>query len=92
MDLLPVPLTESIDNGYAIIVERNYIFNGNAKICSFAQYFNDQYLDANTRAGVTLSSIQWATTNNFNNPNQGSKGYGYVYGWGISVWNTSFSG
>ena len=65
-----------VDNGYTVTLGGNYSFSNGFKLLAFAQYFDDQYLNANTRAGVTRDGVMHVT-------NQG--GYGYVSGYGLSL-------
>lgn len=65
-----------VDNGYTVTFGGNYSFSNGLKLLAFAQYFDDQYLNANTRAGVTRDGVMHVT-------NQG--GYGYVSGYGLSL-------
>lgn len=65
-----------VDNGYTVTFGGNYSFSNGLKLLAFAQYFDDQYLNANARAGVTLDGVMHVT-------NDG--GYGYVSGYGLSL-------
>lgn len=65
-----------VDNGYTVTLGGNYSFSNGLKLLAFVQYFDDQYLNAATRAGVTRDGVMHVT-------DQG--GYGYVSGYGLSL-------
>ena len=65
-----------VDNGYTVTLGGNYSFSNGLKLLAFVQYFDDQYLNTNARAGVTLDGVMHVT-------DQG--GYGYVSGYGLSL-------
>ena len=65
-----------VDNGYTVTLGGNYSFSNGLKLLAFVQYFDDQYLNTNARAGVTRDGVMHVT-------NDG--GYGYVSGYGLSL-------
>lgn len=72
----PAHETEDVDNGFTVTLGGNYEFSNGFKLIAFGQYFKDQYLNHNARAGVTLDGVNWVT---------GSNGYGFVDGYGLSL-------
>ena len=77
----PAHETEDVDNGFTVTLGGNYEFSNGFKLIAFGQYFKDQYLNHNARAGVTLDGVNWVTERN---PG-GSDGYGFVDGYGLSL-------
>lgn len=67
------------DNGFTVTLGGNYEFSNGFKLIAFAQYFKDQYLNTNARAGVTFDGVNELTKNN------DVAGYGYVDGYGVSL-------
>lgn len=67
------------DNGFTVTLGGNYEFSNGFKLIAFAQYFKDQYLNTNARAGVTFDGVNELTKNN------AVAGYGYVDGYGVSL-------
>lgn len=65
-----------VDNGYTVTLGGNYAFSNGFKLIAFAQYFKDQWLNTNARAGVTFDGVDYIT---------GKKGYGFVDGYGVSL-------
>lgn len=63
-----------VDNGYTVTLGGNYAFGNGFKLLAFAQYFEDQFLNTTTRAGVTKAGVEHIA---------GS--YGYVSGYGLSL-------
>lgn len=76
--------TEDVDNGFTVTLGGNYEFSNGFKLIAFAQYFKDQWLNTNARAGVTLDGVNWITAKEGNIEN-GSNGYGFVDGYGLSL-------
>lgn len=76
--------TEDVDNGFTVTLGGNYEFSNGFKLIAFAQYFKDQWLNTNARAGVTLDGVNWITAKRGNIEN-GSNGYGFVDGYGLSL-------
>ena len=76
--------TEDVDNGFTVTLGGNYEFSNGFKLIAFAQYFKDQWLNTNARAGVTLDGVNWITAKQGNIEN-GSDGYGFVDGYGLSL-------
>lgn len=76
--------TEDVDNGFTVTLGGNYEFSNGFKLIAFAQYFKDQWLNTNARAGVTLDGVNWITAKQGNIEN-GSNGYGFVDGYGLSL-------
>lgn len=74
-----------VDNGFTVTFGGNYGFSNGFKLIAFAQYFKDQYLNTNARAGVTLAGVNWVTAINQSDLSKGSNGYGYVDGFGVSL-------
>lgn len=72
----PAHETEDVDNGFTVTLGGNYEFSNGFKLIAFGQYFKDQWLNTNARAGVTLDGVNWVT---------GSNGYGFVDGYGLSL-------
>lgn len=72
----PAHETEDVDNGFTVTLGGNYEFSNGFKLIAFGQYFKDQYLNHNARAGVTLDGVNWVTDSN---------GYGFVDGYGLSL-------
>lgn len=72
----PAHETEDVDNGFTVTLGGNYEFSNGFKLIAFGQYFKDQWLNTNARAGVTLDGVNWVT---------GSEGYGFVDGYGLSL-------
>lgn len=68
-----------VDNGYTVTIGGNYAFSNGFKLLAFAQYFDDQYLNAAARAGVTLDGLMHVTGQDKANA------YGYVSGYGLSL-------
>lgn len=68
-----------VDNGYTVTLGGNYSFSNGLKLLAFAQYFDDQYLNAAARAGVTLDGLMHVTGQDKANA------YGYVSGYGLSL-------
>lgn len=68
--------TEDVDNGFTVTFGGNYEFSNGFKLIAFAQYFKDQWLNTNARAGVTFDGVDYIT---------GKKGYGFVDGYGVSL-------
>lgn len=68
--------TADVDNGFTATFGGNYEFSNGFKLIAFAQYFKDQYLNHNARAGVTLDGVNHVTNN---------AGYGFVDGYGVSL-------
>lgn len=68
--------TEDVDNGFTVTLGGNYEFSNGFKLIAFAQYFKDQWLNTNARAGVTFDGVDYIT---------GKKGYGFVDGYGVSL-------
>lgn len=64
------------DNGFTVTLGGNYEFSNGFKLIAFAQYFKDQWLNTNARAGVTFDGVDYIT---------GKKGYGFVDGYGVSL-------
>lgn len=64
------------DNGFTVTLGGNYEFSNGFKLIAFAQYFKDQWLNTNARAGVTLDGVSHIA---------GSAGYGFVDGYGVSL-------
>lgn len=80
----PAHETADVDNGYTVTVGGNYTFGNGLKLLAFAQYFGDQYLNTQARAGVTKAGVEYLTRTDAANPAT-SKGYGYVTGYGLSL-------
>lgn len=76
--------TEDVDNGFTVTLGGNYEFSNGFKLIAFAQYFKDQWLNTNARAGVTLDGVNWITAKQ-GNIEKGSDGYGFVDGYGLSL-------
>lgn len=76
--------TEDVDNGFTVTLGGNYEFSNGFKLIAFAQYFKDQWLNTNARAGVTLDGVNWITAKRGDIEN-GSDGYGFVDGYGLSL-------
>lgn len=68
--------TANVDNGFTATLGGNYEFSNGFKLIAFAQYFKDQWLNTNARAGVTLDGVSHIA---------GSAGYGFVDGYGVSL-------
>lgn len=68
--------TEDVDNGFTVTLGGNYEFSNGFKLIAFAQYFKDQWLNTNARAGVTFDGVNELTN---------KSGYGYVDGYGVSL-------
>lgn len=81
----PAHETEDVDNGFTVTLGGNYEFSNGFKLIAFGQYFKDQYLNHNARAGVTLDGVNWVTERNPGIPADGSDGYGFVDGYGLSL-------
>jgi predicted porin len=81
----PAHETEDVDNGFTVTLGGNYEFSNGFKLIAFGQYFKDQYLNHNARAGVTLDGVNWVTERNPGVPADGSDGYGFVDGYGLSL-------
>lgn len=81
----PAHETEDVDNGFTVTLGGNYEFSNGFKLIAFGQYFKDQYLNHNARAGVTLDGVNWVTEKTPGNPANGSDGYGFVDGYGLSL-------
>lgn len=64
------------DNGFTVTLGGNYEFSNGFKLIAFAQYFKDQWLNTNARAGVTFDGVDYITD---------KKGYGFVDGYGVSL-------
>ena len=64
------------DNGFTVTLGGNYEFSNGFKLIAFAQYFKDQWLNTNARAGVTFDGVDYITS---------KKGYGFVDGYGVSL-------
>ena len=64
------------DNGFTVTLGGNYEFSNGFKLVAFAQYFKDQWLNTNARAGVTFDGVDYIT---------GKEGYGFVDGYGVSL-------
>lgn len=64
------------DNGFTVTLGGNYEFSNGFKLIAFAQYFKDQWLNTNARAGVTFDGVDYIT---------GKNGYGFVDGYGVSL-------
>ena len=64
------------DNGFTVTLGGNYEFSNGFKLIAFAQYFKDQWLNTNARAGVTFDGVDYITDKN---------GYGFVDGYGVSL-------
>ena len=64
------------DNGFTVTLGGNYEFSNGFKLIAFAQYFKDQWLNTNARAGVTFDGVDYIT---------GGNGYGFVDGYGVSL-------
>lgn len=64
------------DNGFTVTLGGNYEFSNGFKLIAFAQYFKDQWLNTNARAGVTFDGVDYITDR---------KGYGFVDGYGVSL-------
>lgn len=64
------------DNGFTVTLGGNYEFSNGFKLIAFAQYFKDQWLNTNARAGVTFDGVDYIT---------GKKDYGFVDGYGVSL-------
>ncbi len=64
------------DDGMTFTLGGNYAWDNGLKVLTFVQYFKDQELNYNQRAGVVKSGIEAITE---------KKGYGYVDGWGTSI-------
>ncbi len=71
---------EDVDNGYTVTLGGNYGFSNGFKLIAFVQYFKDQYLNAQARAGVTLDGVQWVAREA-----SAAYAYGFVDGWGASL-------
>lgn len=63
-----------VDNGYTVTLGGNYAFSNGFKLIAFAQYFKDQWLNTNARAGVTLDGVSHIAGT-----------YGFVDGFGVSL-------
>lgn len=74
--------TNDVDNGYTVTLGGNYAFSNGFKLLAFAQYFDDQYLNAQTRAGVTLAGVSQITGHT---GEDAVNAYGYVSGYGLSI-------
>lgn len=72
--------TADVDNGFTATLGGNYEFSNGFKLIAFAQYFKDQWLNTNARAGVTLDGVSHIA---------GSAGYGFVDGYGVSLGATT---
>ena len=72
-----------VDNGYTVTLGGNYSFSNGLKLLAFAQYFDDQYLNAAARAGVTLNGLMHVT-GHFTDQDK-ANAYGYVSGYGLSL-------
>lgn len=70
------------DNGFTVTLGGNYAFSNGFKLIAFAQYFKDQWLNTNARAGVTLDGVKWVTGDG---TAANGKGYGFVDGYGVSL-------
>ncbi len=81
----PAHETEDVDNGFTVTLGGNYEFSNGFKLIAFGQYFKDQYLNHNARAGVTLDGVNWVTAKDPNQLSKGSDGYGFVDGYGLSL-------
>ena len=68
--------TADVDNGFTATLGGNYEFSNGFKLIAFAQYFKDQWLNTNARAGVTSDGVSYIA---------GSDGYGFVDGYGLSL-------
>ena len=68
--------TADVDNGFTATLGGNYEFSNGFKLIAFAQYFKDQWLNTNARAGVTSDGVSYIA---------GSDGYGFVDGYGVSL-------
>lgn len=71
-----------VDNGYTVTLGGNYAFSNGFKLIAFAQYFKDQWLNTNARAGVTLDGVKWVTGDG---TAANGEGYGFVDGYGVSL-------
>lgn len=65
---------KNVDNGYTVTLGGNYAFSNGFKLLAFAQYFDDQILNAAQRAGVTKNGVVGIAND-----------YGYVTGYGLSL-------
>lgn len=72
--------THDVDNGYTVTIGGNYAFSNGFKLLAFAQYFDDQYLNAAARAGVTLDGVAHVSA-----AGSDAMAYGYVSGYGLSL-------
>lgn len=81
----PAHETEDVDNGFTVTLGGNYEFSNGLKLIAFGQYFKDQYLNTNARAGVTLDGVNWVTAKDPTQLSKGSNGYGFVDGYGLSL-------
>lgn len=81
----PAHETEDVDNGFTVTLGGNYEFSNGLKLIAFGQYFKDQYLNTNARAGVTLDGVNWVTAKDPTQLSEGSDGYGFVDGYGLSL-------
>lgn len=70
------------DNGFTVTLGGNYTFSNGFKLIAFAQYFKDQWLNTNARAGVTLDGVKWVTGDG---TAANGEGYGFVDGYGVSL-------
>lgn len=70
------------DNGFTVTLGGNYAFSNGFKLFAFAQYFKDQWLNTNARAGVTLDGVKWVTGDG---TAANGEGYGFVDGYGVSL-------
>ena len=70
------------DNGFTVTLGGNYAFSNGFKLIAFAQYFKDQWLNTNARAGVTLDGVKWVTGDG---TAANGEGYGFVDGYGVSL-------
>ena len=65
---------KSNDDGWTVTLGGNYTFDGGVKVLAFTQFFGDQELKAQQRAGVGYEGIQ-----------QVAGDYGFVDGYGVSL-------
>ncbi len=72
------------DSGYTVTLGGNWAFENGWKVIAFAQYFKDQEINTNARAGVVKGGLQDYL--NYGAADQvGTGGYGFVDGWGASI-------
>ncbi len=65
---------KSSDDGWTVTLGGNYTFDGGVKVLAFTQFFGDQELNAQQRAGVGYDGIKEVAGD-----------YGFVDGYGLSL-------